>query len=154
MFEMLNNSIVWWHWIVVGLILIISEMATGTFISLGFGIAALVVGIVDIIVPLGFVYQLSLWIVLSPIVVFILFKWFDSQPTITSSGQSDYRFDTLGTVTQAIHPHKRGKVAFDAPVLGNTEWHATANDELAEGDRIKIVEVNGQLIQVAPIDKT
>jgi len=153
MFEILNDSIVWWHWIIVGLVLIISEMATGTFISLGFGIAAVVVGIVDIIMPLGFTYQLALWIVLSLIVVFALFQWLDSQPTVSSTGQSDYGFDTLGTVTETIHPHKRGKVIFDTPVLGNTEWHATANDELAEGSRIKIVEVNGQLIEVALIDK-
>ena len=153
MFEILNDSIVWWHWIIVGLVLIISEMVTGTFISLGFGIAAVVVGIVDIIIPLGFTYQLALWIVLSLIVVFALFQWLDSQPTVSSTGQSDYGFDTLGTVTHTIHPHKRGKVIFDTPVLGNTEWHATANDELTEGSRIKIVEVNGQLIEVALIDK-
>jgi len=153
MFEILNDSIVWWHWIILGLVLIISEMATGAFISLGFGIAAVVVGIIDIIIPLGFTYQLGVWIVLSLIIVFALFKWFKSQPTISSTGQSDYGFDTLGTVTQVIHPHKRGKVIFDTPVLGNTEWHATANQELVEGSRIKIVEVNGQLIEVALMDK-
>ena len=153
MFEALNSSIVWWHWIIVGLVLIISEMATGTFISLGFGIAALVVGAVDVIIPLGFTYQLGLWIVLSLIVVFALFKWFNSQPTVSSTGQSNYGFDTLGSVTQAIHPHKRGKVVFDTPVLGNTEWHATSRDELAKGSRIKIVDVNGQLIEVASADQ-
>ncbi len=154
MFEALNSSIVWWHWIIVGLVLIISEMATGTFISLGFGIAAVVVGMIDIIMPLGFTYQLGLWIVLSLIVVFVLFKWFNSQSTVSSTGQSNYGFDTLGSVTQAIHPHKRGKVIFDTPVLGNTEWHATSSDELVTGSRIKIVDVNGQLIEVASVDES
>jgi len=153
MIEILNDSIVWWHWIIVGLILIISEMATGTFITLGFGMAAIIVGAIDLIIPLGFTYQLSIWIVLSIVIVFALFKWFRSRPTISSTGQSDYGFDTLGSVTRVIHPHKRGKVTFDTPVLGNTEWCATSKEMLTEGSRIKIIEVNGQLIEVASIDQ-
>jgi len=153
MIEILNDSIVWWHWIIVGLILIISEMATGTFITLGFGMAAVIVGVIDLIIPLGFTYQLSIWIVLSIVIVFALFKWFRSRPTISSTGQSDYGFDTLGSVTRVIHPHKRGKVTFDTPVLGNTEWYATSKEMLIEGSRIKIIEVNGQLIEVASIDQ-
>jgi membrane protein implicated in regulation of membrane protease activity len=153
MIEILNNSIVWWYWIVVGLILIISEMATGTFITLGFGMAAIVVGAIDLMVPLDFIYQLSIWIVLSMVIVFALFKWFRSRPTISSTGQSDYGFDTLGSVTEEIDPHKRGKVTFDTPVLGNTEWYATSKEKLIEGSRIRIVEVNGQLIEVASVDQ-
>jgi len=153
MIEILNNSIVWWYWIVVGLILIISEMATGTFITLGFGMAAIVVGVIDLMVPLDFIYQLSIWIVLSMVIVFALFKWFRSRPTISSTGQSDYGFDTLGSVTEEIDPHKRGKVTFDTPVLGNTEWYATSKEMLIEGSRIRIVEVNGQLIEVASVDQ-
>jgi len=151
MIEYLNDSVVWWHWVIVGLILIITEMATGTFISLGLGVAAIIVGLIILLVPMGLVYQLLLWIILSVFLITALFKWFKAQPTVSDSGQSAYRFDTPGTVTQAIHPHHRGKVSFDTPVLGNTDWHATSEHELSEGSRIKIVEVNGQLIEVAPL---
>ncbi|HFS82682.1 MAG TPA: NfeD family protein [Epsilonproteobacteria bacterium] len=151
MIAYLNDSVVWWHWIIVGLILIITEMATGTFISLGLGVAAIIVGLIILLLPMGLVYQLLLWIILSVFLITALFKWFKAQPTVSDSGQSAYRFDTPGTVTQAIHPHQRGKVSFDTPVLGNTDWHATSEHELPEGSRIKIVEVNGQLIEVAPL---
>ena len=152
MIEFLNGSIVWWHWIIAGLILIFSEMVTGAFISLGLGIAALAVGLIDFLMPLGFVYQLILWIILSLFTIMALFKWFRSRPTVSDTGQSDYRFDTPGTVTRTIHPHRRGKVTFDAPVLGNTNWHATSDYELPEGERVRIIEVNGQLIEVAPLN--
>ena len=152
MIEYLNDSVVWWHWIVLGLILIISEMATGTFISLGFGVAGIIVGLIDLVIPMGFAYQLAVWIILSILLITTLFKWFKSQPTVSESGQSDYRFDTPGTVIQAIHPHQRGKVTFDSPVLGNIDWHASSDYELAEGTRVKIIEVSGQLIEVAPIN--
>jgi len=149
--EFLNQYVVWWHWVVLGLVFIITEMATGTFISLGLGVAAIIVGLVDLLAGMGVVYQLLLWIILSVAIIAALFKWFKSQPTVSETGQSSYRFDTLGTVTQEIHPHQRGKVAFDTPVLGNTVWHATSDYDLPEGSRIKIVEVNGQLIEVAPL---
>ena len=152
MIEYLNDSIVWWHWVIVGLVLIISEMATGTFISLGLGVAAVIVGMIDLIFPMGLTYQLILWIILSILIIMALFKWFKSQPTISDTGQSDYGFDTPGTVTRDIHPHKRGKVTFDSPVLGNSDWHASSDYELPKGTRIKIIEVNGQLIEVAPLN--
>ncbi len=152
MIEYLNDSVVWWHWIILGLVLIISEMATGTFISLGLGVAGIFVGLIDLLLPMGFAYQLALWIILSILLITALFKWFKSQPTVSNTGQSAYRFDTPGTVTQAIHPHQRGKVSFDSPVLGNTNWHATSDYELEKEARIKIIEVNGQLIKVAPIN--
>jgi membrane protein implicated in regulation of membrane protease activity len=152
MIEYLNDSVVWWHWIVLGLVLIISEMATGTFIALGLGTASIIVGLIDLIFPMGLTYQLILWIILSIGIIWALFKWFKAQPTISDSGQSDYRFDTPGTVTKTIQPHQRGKVTFDDPVLGNTDWQATSEYELEKNTRIKIIEVNGQLIKVAPLN--
>ena len=41
----LNDTILWWHWIVLGFILLILEMSTGTFIMLGLGVAAIIVGL-------------------------------------------------------------------------------------------------------------
>ena len=35
MIAVLNETIVWWHWIVLGFILLILEMNTGTFVMLG-----------------------------------------------------------------------------------------------------------------------
>ena len=59
--------------------------------------------------------------------------------------------DTLGTVQEDIQPHSRGKVKFDTPVLGNTLWHATSKVDIDVNTRVKIVQVNGQLIEVEPI---
>jgi membrane protein implicated in regulation of membrane protease activity len=50
-----------------------------------------------------------------------------------------------------IQPHSRGKVKFDTPVLGNTHWHATSKIDIDKGTRVKIVQINGQLIEVEPI---
>jgi len=143
----LNETVLWWHWIVFGIVLLIVEMSTGTFFMLGLGVAAILVGIIDTLLGTSFTVELSIWMLLSILAIITWFKWF-KEPPVTDSGQSNYRLDTLGTVLEEIHPHARGKVTFDTPVLGNTSWHATSKVDLEKNTRVKIVEVNGQLIEV------
>ena len=150
MIAFLNETILWWHWILLGLILLIVEMTTGTFIMLGLGISAILVGTIDTFIPLSFSIELIAWMVLSIISIIIWFQFFRQKP-VSHSGQSNYKLDTLGIVTEDIQPHSRGKVKFDKPVLGNTSWPATAKLHIKENTRISIVEINGQLIEVTPI---
>ena len=149
MIEILNETVLWWHWIVFGIVLLILEMSTGTFFMLGLGVAAIVVGIIDATLGTSFTLELVIWIVLSLLAIAAWFKWFKEEP-LSDSGQSNYRLDTLGIVRENIQPHSRGKVTFDTPVLGNTSWHATAKVDIDKDTRVQIVQVNGQLIEVKP----
>ena len=150
MVEFFTEYITWWHWVALGIFFIILEMATGTFVVLGFGIAAILVGLLDLMTGMNFLMQVGVWLVLSIIIIGISFKYFKTQPTVSNTGQSNFGFDTLGTVTQSIAPHKRGKVRFDTPVLGNSTWSATSDLNLEMGTRVTIQEVQGQLISVSP----
>ena len=150
MIAFLNASMLWWHWIILGIILLIIEMNLGTFFILGLGVAAIVVGIIDMLFHTTFNTELFIWIVLSLLSIGAWFKWF-REPAQTDSGQSNYRLDTLGVVLEAIEPHSRGKVKFDSPVLGNTTWHATSKVDISKDTRVKIVQINGQLIEVEPV---
>ena len=147
MLDLLSESVLWWHWIVLGLGLFVVEMMSGTFVLLGFALAAILTGIIDLVFNISFNTQLALWIFFCILSIGAWIKWFKAK-TITQSGQSNYRLDTLGTVTQTITPHDRGKVTFDTPVLGNTTWIATAQNEIQKGTRVSIVQINGQLIEV------
>jgi len=147
---LLNETIVWWHWLILGFILLILEMSTGTFVMLGLAVASIIVGVLDYFVPMSFQNQILIWILLSLMALWAWRKWVKI-PQVSNTGQSDHTLDTLGTVTEEIHPHQRGKVIFDTPVLGNTSWHATSKEEIPKGARIKIVEINGQLIAVSKI---
>jgi len=146
----LLHDITWWHWIVFGVVLIVIEMSTGTFFMLTLGISAILVGTLDLFFELSFKAEILLWLLFAIFSIIAWMKWF-KEKTVSNSGQSDYRLDTLGTVTELIKPHQRGKVIFDAPVLGNTRWHATSRVDIAPGTRVSIVEINGQLIEVAPL---
>lgn len=149
----LNETVLWWHWIVFGILLLILEMSTGTFFILGLGVGAIVVGGLDAWLTLSFTLELTIWMILYSLAIGIWFKYFKQKP-ITSSGQSNYRLDTLGVVSEEIQPHSRGKVTFDTPVLGNTTWHATSKIDIDKGTRVQIVQINGQLIEVTPFTKS
>ncbi|MBD3789401.1 MAG: NfeD family protein [Campylobacterales bacterium] len=151
MITFLNETVLWWHWIVLGIILLIAEMSTGTFILLGMGIAAVITGGMDWLAQTSFTTELFVWTTLSLLSLAAWYRWIKTK-TVTLSGQSNYRFDTVGTVTKEIKPHSRGKVVFDTPVLGNTTWHATSKIDIPLSTRVKIIEVNGQLIEVTPVN--
>ena len=150
MLILLNESLLWWHWIVFGIFLLTLEMLTGTFFMLGLGVGAIVVGGLDAWLTLSFTLELTIWMILSSIAIGLWFRYF-RQKSVTTSGQSNHRLDTLGVVLEEIQPHSRGKVTFDTPVLGNTTWHATAKVDIDKNTRVQIVQINGQLIEVTPL---
>lgn len=152
MIEFLNETILWWHWIVFGIALLILDMSLGTFFILGLGVAAITVGAIDAFIGTTFTVELSIWMALSILAIAAWFKWLRENP-ITDSGQSNYRLDTLGIVIEDIQPHSRGKVTFDTPVLGNTSWHATSKVDIDKNTRVQIVQISGQLIEVEPLHK-
>ncbi len=153
MIALLNETVLWWHWIVFGIALLILDMTMGTFFILCLGVAAIIVGIIDTFVGTSFTVELTIWMILSILAIAAWFKWFRENP-ITDSGQSNYRLDTLGVVMEDIQPHSRGKVTFDTPVLGNTSWHAISKVDIDKNTRVKIVQINGQLIEVEPLKKS
>jgi len=145
----LSENILWWHWVVIGVVLLIIEMSVGTFLFLGIGLAAAVVGGMDYFFHTTFLVELLTWTGLSIAALAAWVTWF-KEPTIATTGQSNHGLDVGGTVSVAIEPHQRGEVLFDTPVLGNTLWHASSEVSVPEGTRVRIVEVNGQLIEVTP----
>lgn len=137
----------WWHWVIFGIVLVVAEIIVPLFIVIWFGFAAILVGIVALLFVTSFIGEFGLWILLSVVLLFIWFTFFAPQ-SITESGQADYRLDTKGIVTQSIPHAGRGKVHFDIPVLGSSEWHATADQPLEKGTVVRIEDVSGQLIKV------
>lgn len=150
MIELLSTNLLWWHWIAFGIFLVTIEIFIGTFIMLGLGVAALLVGAMDMLFNTSIEIELTLWIILSLLSIALWFKYLKN-PQVEDSGQSNYTLDTLGVVIKDISHNDRGEVKFDTPVLGNTIWFATSKEDIATNSRVKIIEIKGQLIEVANI---
>jgi membrane protein implicated in regulation of membrane protease activity len=145
--EFLTTNLAWWHWVILGLILIVAEIIAPLFIILWFGISAIIVGLIDLGFKTSLQYELMIWIVLSVTFLLLWFKFFKDKD-ISRSGQSDATLGTKGVVIEDIVLHKKGKVQFDSPILGSSEWFAIANEDIKSGSTIQIAEVNGQLLKV------
>jgi len=150
MIEFLSTHLLWWHWIVLGIFLLTMEIFTSTFMLLGIGLSAVIVGTIDILFPLSTEIELTIWMILSLLSIAIWFKYMKDN-VIETLGQSNYSLETLGTIEKEILINGRGKVRFDTPILGNSTWQATSKEHLKKDRRIKIVEIKGQLIEVASI---
>ena len=147
MIELLSTDLLWWHWIAFGIALVTLEIFIGTFMMLGLGVAAMLVGATDNLFKTSIETELLLWLILSLLSIALWFKYLKN-PQVETTGQSNYALETLGIVTKEIPHNGRGEVKFDTPVLGNTTWFATSKETIKEGSRIAIVEVKGQLIEV------
>lgn len=142
----------WWHWIVLGIALVIAELAVPAFFVIWFGLGALLVGLVMLALPLGATAQVALWIVASVAMVglwFRLFKGGEYLRSRTRVGQSDGEpIGEIGLMTKSAAPFARGKVRFQKPVLGAEEWECVADAPIAMGERVRVVAIEGSFLKV------
>ena len=153
--EYLDQHILWWHWVVLGLVLIGIEILSGTFIIIWFGVAALVVGTLRYFYPFAFSWQLLVWSILSLLLTFIYWKWFHKHEKPLPIGQSEGEYAGIkGTIVEVLS-NGRYKAYFDLPVLGDREWivEAEGDEELVIGDTIYVSHVYGQIIKVKKGEK-
>ena len=143
-----------WHWIVIGIALVISEIFLATFFILWFGAAAIIVGILLYVKgDLALSMQILIWTVLSAVLAWGWFKYLKPLSIDkTKAGLSKEAI--LGEVGQVLvvpNDDKRGKLRFPAPVLGADEWIIISQDKLAIGDRVSVVDVSGNSLIVAKL---
>lgn len=143
-------TILWWHWLVLGLLLMFAEMATpGGFFIIFFGIGALVVGTLAGLDAAGPVwFQIIAFGVIS-VILLALFR--ARLLRLTQVDPQAPPIDTLvgeiGVVAEPIDPDRVGRVQ-----LRGTAWSArnTSASTLAAGVRCQVVSVDGLTLHVGP----
>ncbi|MDR0634579.1 MAG: NfeD family protein [Azoarcus sp.] len=141
----------WWHWIVGGIALVMLELAIPAFFVIWFGLGALLVGVLLLVVPgLPLAGQLLLWAVASTALTALWFRYFRRFGNKTRIGTADSDvIGEIGLLVHAVAPFARGKVRFQRPILGAEEWPCAAEAEIDAGVRVKIVSVEGSFVKVA-----
>ena len=147
----------WWHWIVLGIALVVAELAVPAFFIIWFGLGALVVGLAVLVLPLplGETAQIGLWVVASLAMVGLWFKVFKRGEYLqsrTRAGQSDGdSIGEIGLMSKAAEPFARGRVRFQKPLLGAEEWACMVDEPIAVGERVRVVAVEGSFLKVAKV---
>lgn len=139
----------WWHWLVLGLLLTMAELALVSFFVVWFGIAAAVVGLILLAAPtLALATQFLLWAVLSTALVLIWFRYLRPR-TVTTVGTSAATVaGEIGILVADLTPDSRGQVRFQKPILGADLWEAYADAAIAAGERVRVVAVDGSYVKV------
>lgn len=140
----------WWQWAIVGIALILAELAVPVFVLVWFGLGALAVTVLVAIFPtLGLTSQLGGWLGLSLLLVLIWFKIFRPNAHKTRIGMSDdYVVGEVGLLSHRVAPFEKGKVRFQKPILGSDHWDCIADEEIAAGERVRVLGVEGSLFKV------
>lgn len=140
----------WWHWAVLGMALVLAELAVPAFVLVWFGLGALIVAILTAAFPgLGATAQLALWIGASLAMVFLWFKVFRSGSHKTRIGTSDAEvIGEIGLLVKDVAPFGRGAVRFQKPVLGSDTWECIADEAISSGDRVRVLNVEGSMLKV------
>lgn len=142
-------QLAWWHWLIGGMIIMALELAVPSLFLLWVGLAAVLIGVLTGLLPVPVAWQFFLWAVLSLAFMWLWFKVV-RHPDRTRAGQSqEGAIGMRGLLTRDITDLARGEVLFQSPVLGSDRWPATADGPIQAGERVYVVDVQGQLLKVA-----
>ena len=54
----MDIQLLYWHWLVIGMLLVVAEIFIPSFTVLWFGLGALVVGLVEMVAPMSMTTQI------------------------------------------------------------------------------------------------
>lgn len=146
-------TLLYWHWIVLGLLLCVLEIVIPSFTVLWFGLGALLVGLLLAIWPgLPLYLQLAIWAAATVTLTLGWFRYFKprSRDRTMAGISREAAVGQVGMVVRIAGEHSRGTVRFSVPLLGTEEWPYLCEQPLAEGARCRVIDVLGNALLVEP----
>ena len=144
-------QILYWHWLVFGMVLAMAEIFIPSFTLFWFGLGAVVVcGALLLYPAMALSWQLLVWILSSIAFTALWFKFI--RPLMADRTKAGISREAIigesGRVIKAPFNGTRGVVRFATPVLGSDEWSFICEEEVALGDRVVVKEVSGNTLIV------
>lgn len=144
--------LLYWHWLVFGMILMLLELVVPSFTIFWFGLGGLAVGLVLLLfTDLPLAWQIFLWVLAST--GFVCFWFMVLKPKMkdrTMAGIS--REAVLGETAMVVRKpegDQRGELRFSVPVLGAETWSFICSDVVEVGDRVIVRDVSGNTMVVS-----
>lgn len=139
----------WWHWAVGGLVLIVAELVVPSFVLIWFGVGALAVALLLTLTGIGLTAQLAIWLAVSLALVAAWFKVFRPSMHKTRIGMADAGVvGEIGVLVRDVAPFEKGQVRFQKPLLGDDVWDCIADEAIRNGERVRVLEVEGSFLKV------
>ncbi|MEW5756201.1 MAG: NfeD family protein [Pseudomonadota bacterium] len=143
------DDIAFWHWLILGVVLMIVEILVPGLFFAGMGTAALLVGGVAWLFPaLGWQYQVMAFAVLSIVSIAVLRQYLRTHPIRSDQPALNRRGEQyVGRVFVLTVPIQNGigKVHVD-----DSTWKAMGADAPA-GTKVRVVAVDGTVFRVEAV---
>jgi inner membrane protein len=138
------ETLFWWHWIVIGIVLILLELVVPAFAIFWFGLGALLTGLLLVALPeLSLAWQLLVFSASSTAFVLLWFRVL--QPRRRSRALASDERSAIGqngiAATRALKPGDLGRAVFSVPVLGDEAWDYVADEPVQTGERLRVIAV-------------
>ncbi len=136
------QQLVYWHWFILGMILLgLETLGVGGFL-IGIGVAAIGQGIISLIAPsLSWQVQLVLFGVMALVFSFVYWKFFRKVNEKTDRPAiNDRARQMIGKTATVVAPNKIQ--------IGDVMWDYECDDKPAIGDTVTVTEANGMTLVV------
>jgi len=145
-------TLVYWHWFVFGMILMLCELIIPSFTIFWFGLAAINIGL---ILALGFeiplLFQLGSWSISAVIFSGIWIK-LSQRITPGSNFQAEMLSQTALVIAAEVPGKVSGKLRFSVSIAGTDEWlFTTADKHVKVGDVVRVIETHETLLVVEAV---
>lgn len=147
----MEPTLLYWHWLIFGAVLVIAEIFIPSFTILWFGLAAGLVALLLWLLPdVGVSTQLLVWTLCS--IGFTLFWFKVLKPRMLDRTKAGIAHEAAlgqsGHVIRVPVGDQRGQVRFTTPLLGSDEWSFICDKTVVIGDRVFVHEVSGNTLIV------
>lgn len=137
-----------WFWLTLGGLLLAAEMLGTSGYLLWSGLAAVLVGIVEWLVPLSWKNQGLLFAALTLVCVFLWYRWIRYR----ESAQQPSTLNQRGTQLVGMH------LTLDSPLkagighvrIGDSSWRVQAREDLPAGTPVVVTGVSGITLLIQP----
>ncbi|WP_261841437.1 NfeD family protein [Aliamphritea ceti] len=140
-----------WHWLILGMLLLGFEVLGTAGFLLGIALAALLQAVILFVVPdMGWQQQLLVFALASVIFTLLYWKLFrrfndrSDQPLL-----NDRAAQLVGRQLVLAGPIENGLGRIQ---IGDTLWRAQADENIAAGSKIEIVDSQGMVLVVKQVD--
>lgn len=148
-------QLLYWHWLVIGMLLIMGEIFVTSFTIFWFGLGGLVVAMILALAPgMALKWQLLIWALSSAVFTALWFQLV--RPLMKDRTKAGISREAIigetGHVIQAPVEGRRGVVRFTTPLLGSDEWPFISDKPVTAGNRVFVKDISGNTLIVEQRD--
>lgn len=139
-------SLTVWHWLILGVALMAIETLIPGAFFLWLGLAAILTGLLTVIIHLPWTIAVGIWAILSVISVVAWTAYRKTHPKAEAdSGLNQRGQEFVGQVFTLDKPVVNGKGEIRA---GDTIWKIVSNQDLSAGVQVQVTGLDGTALRV------